>query len=90
MKLSVILATVMLVGCTTAVPITNTFPTPPDLLMESCGPLNTINKEKVLLDEFLKTVISNYEKYHICADLVKSWQEWYTQQQTIQQSINKP
>lgn len=90
MKTNLILATLILSGCTTTMPITTSFPTPPDVLMESCGPLNTINKEKVLLDEFLKTVLSNYEKYHMCADLVKNWQDWYKLQQTIQSKANKP
>ena len=48
--------------------------------MSKCGDLDTITKPKVLLSELMKTVINNYTKYHNCADLVQSWQDWYIEQ----------
>lgn len=85
--LGIILTT--LTACSTPVPITPKFPTPPDILFEACGPLNTIDKETVLLSEFLRTVRSNYEKYHNCADLVLEWQNWYKEQKSLYENTNK-
>jgi uncharacterized lipoprotein YajG len=85
----VALSLVLLAGCATPVPITPKFPTPPDVLMASCGPLNTIDKESVLLSEFLQTVRGNYEKYHNCADLVVEWQKWYQDQKNVFEINNK-
>lgn len=73
----------LLVGCTTPVPIKPTFPTPPDVLLQSCQPLKTIDKEQVLLSEFLKVVVDNYGRYHNCADLVLEWQNWYNEQKSL-------
>jgi uncharacterized protein YcfL len=83
------LSIVLLVGCQTHVPISPKFPTPPDVLMEACGPLKTIDKDTVLLSEFMQTVRSNYEKYHNCADLVSEWQNWYKEQKSIYDNLNK-
>lgn len=79
----------LLTACSTPVPIVPKFPTPPDVLMEGCGPLNTIDKEVVFLSEFLKTVRTNYEKYHNCADLVLEWQNWYKEQKSLYEKTNK-
>jgi len=73
----------MLVGCNTMVPVVPKFPEPPAILMSNCGPLSTIDKEVVLLNEFLQTVRGNYEKFHNCADLLLGWQTWYNEQQKI-------
>ena len=56
------------------------FPDVPEPLMSKCGDLDTITKPKVLLSELMKNVINNYTKYHNCADLVQTWQDWYIEQ----------
>ncbi len=89
MKLAILITSFMLVGCTTPVPLVPKFPEPPSILMQSCGPLNTIDKENVLLSEFLQTVRSNYEKFHNCADLILEWQAWYKEQKIIYDNLNK-
>lgn len=76
-----------LVGCSTTVPLVPTFPEPPSVLLKSCGPLDTIDKENVLLSEFLLVVRSNYEKYHNCHDLVSEWQAWYKEQKSLYESL---
>ena len=83
MKTLLVAASLVLVGCTTPVPLTPKFPSPPEILLQACGPLKTIDKETVMLSEFLQTVRSNYEKYHNCADLVVEWQNWYTEQKSL-------
>jgi hypothetical protein len=89
MKLIIVAVALVLAGCTTPVPLKSKFPTPPDILLVDCGPLNTIDKETVLLSEFLQTVRSNYEKYHNCADLVVEWQNWYKEQKSLYDDTNK-
>jgi hypothetical protein len=89
MRIFLVITLFIIAGCTTTVPVTSEFPTPPQVLMESCGTLQTIDKETVLLSEFLQTVRTNYEKYHNCSDLVKEWQNWFTQQKAIYDKLNK-
>jgi hypothetical protein len=89
MKLVIICIAFLIAGCTTPVPIAVKFPTPPDVLMQKCGPLNTIDKDQVLLSEFMQTVRSNYEKYHNCADLILEWQAWYNEQKVLYDNLNK-
>jgi uncharacterized protein YcfL len=89
MKLVITCIAFLMVGCATPVPIAINFPTPPTVLMQKCGPLNTIDKEQVLLSEFMQTVRSNYEKYHNCADLILEWQAWYNEQKVLYDNLNK-
>lgn len=88
MKIFLLITAFVVAGCSTPVPITTPFPIPPEVLMEQCGPLQTIDKESVLLSEFLQTVRNNYEKYHNCANLVKEWQEWHKEQKIIYDKLN--
>ena len=89
MRMFLVISLFIVAGCTTTVPVTSAFPSPPQVLMEHCGTLQTIDKETVLLSEFLQTVRTNYEKYHNCSDLVKEWQNWFTQQKAIYDKLNK-
>jgi hypothetical protein len=78
-----------LVGCTTTVPVTAKFPEAPEILLVDCDKLDKIGKDKVLFSEFLKTVVGNYNKYHMCAAQNSAWKEWYKQQKEIFDNINK-
>lgn len=78
----VIIVSSILVGCT-AVPVSQKFPEAPEVLMEKCGPLKTIDKSEVLLSEFTATVVENYSKYHMCSAVVEAWQEWYKEQEKL-------
>lgn len=84
----IIVFLVVLTGCSTA-PVTQTFPHPPEILMQPCEPLSTIDKPEVLLSEFTKVVVQNYGKYHNCAALVEAWQEWYKENAKIFNEANK-
>lgn len=72
--------TLLLSGCFGDLFVKPDFPEAPEALMGKCSNLATIDKPKVVLSEFMKTVTSNYTKYHDCSDLVSAWQEWYTEQ----------
>lgn len=82
-------AIIFLSGCGMTVPVKQQFPDVPQILMEKCPALNTIDKDQVVFSEFLTTVTENYTKYHSCAAVVSAWQEWYLAQKKISDEINK-
>jgi len=88
MKNILIFCTVLLTGCSTVVPVKYTFPTVPEVLLEKCEALDTIEKPTSVLSELMKTVTNNYRKYYSCGALVESWQEWYTAQKKIAETTN--
>jgi hypothetical protein len=81
-------AVMLLAGCQT-IPITQKFPDAPAILMDKCQSLETLDKPTVYLSELMTTVTNNYTKYHICANQVESWQDWYNKQKAIYDKINK-
>lgn len=88
-RLTIILTGLFLTGCSTPVPVKQSWPVAPTVLMDKCPPLKQIQNDKAGLKELLLTVIDNYAVYYKCADRVHSWQDWYTQQQKIFQEVNK-
>lgn len=89
MKYILIFCAILLTGCSTTVPVKQTFPIAPEILMEQCGTLQVISKKEVLLSEFMTTIVENYTKFHKCSLLVEAWQQWYTAQQQIFEEANK-
>lgn len=73
----------LLTACSTAVPLTQSFPDVPVMLMEKCPELKTIPGEKVTIIEFTKTVSENYTTYYQCAGRTDAWIDWYNQQKKI-------
>ena len=88
MKYILLLSTILLTGCSTVVPVTQKFPEVPEILMAKCDPLTTFEKKTVYLSEFMGVVTKNYTKYHTCAELAEAWQDWYTTQKKISDSLN--
>ena len=75
---------ILLVGCSTTVPVTAKFPEAPARLLERCPEkLQTIEGEKVNIVEFTKIVAINYGTYHECAVKNDAWIEWYNTQKKI-------
>lgn len=87
MKNILLLCVVLVAGCT-SVPVPQKFPDAPEVLQESCGKLDTIDKPTVLLSELMKTVSKNYKKFHDCSTIVDAWAEWYAKQKKIFQEVN--
>ena len=83
MRISLLGLITLLTACSTAVPLTQNFPDAPDLLMEKCPALRTIQGEKVTIIEFTKTVSENYMTYYQCAGKQEAWIDWYNQQKNI-------
>jgi uncharacterized lipoprotein YmbA len=88
-KLLLFCVAITLSGCATTVPVTAKFPEAPEILLADCEKLEKIGKDKVLFSEFLKTVVGNYNKYHMCAAQNAAWKEWYKQQKEIFDNISK-
>lgn len=87
MKYLALIITALLVGCSTTVPIKPSFPEAPQVLKEKCENLKKIDGDKVAITEMLKVVIHNYTLYYECSTKVEGWQEWYTEQKKIYESI---
>ena len=73
----------LLAACSTAVPLTQSFPEAPDMLKEKCPPLKLIEGEKVSIVDFTRTVSENYTTYYQCAGRTDAWINWYDQQKKI-------
>jgi hypothetical protein len=73
----------LLAACSTAVPLTQSFPEAPAMLKEKCPELKIIVGEKVSIVDFTKTVSENYTTYYQCAGRTDAWIDWYKQQKKI-------
>ena len=87
MKHFITLLTVLLMGCSTPVPVTPRFPEAPTALKEKCEQLKKIEGDKVAITEMLKVVVHNYALYYECSTKVEGWQEWYDTQKKIFESV---
>ena len=87
MKYFITLATVLLMGCSTPVPVTPRFPEAPVALKEKCESLQKIEGNQVAITEMLKVVVHNYTLYYECSARVEGWKEWYDTQKKRYESI---
>lgn len=81
-----ILFVLILMGCSTTVPVTAKFPKAPERLMQQCPPLEKLENEAKLSD-IAKSVTNNYTKYHQCSIQNESWIEWYNVQKKIFEEV---
>ncbi len=86
MKKLILLFTMALTGCSTVVPVVAKFPEAPKELTTLCPKLKPAD-EKPELSELTKTIVTNYSEYHLCANRVEGWTEWYTQQKKIFEAL---
>lgn len=83
MKYIVALTMFLLSACSTVVPVKQEFPVAPQVLLERCPDLLTIDDGKNSLRDMLKIVIQNYATYYQCAEKTHGWQDWYNAQKKI-------
>jgi uncharacterized protein YcfL len=86
MKLFILICSLLLVGCSTVVPVTQKFPQAPQVLLEPCKPLKQLQQDSSIVD-LTKIVVDNYTQYYECSNLVNGWQEWYKVQQNIYKEL---
>ena len=85
MKYLIIIAVLLISGCSTA-PVTVKFPDVPKDMLTTCPDLK-LAPETTKLSEVLPVIVDNYAQYYTCKDTVDNWIEWYTEQQKIFNSI---
>ena len=86
MKL-LLLATLLLAGCTTVVPVTQKFPEPPGLQsQQACPQLQKLGAQPQLSD-VARVITVNYTEYYQCAVKLDAWIEWYEKQQIIYKGL---
>jgi hypothetical protein len=81
-----ILIALLLVGCSTPVPVAPKFPQAPKILLEKCKELK-MTSEDATLSEIAKKIGINYESYHECSAKNDAWGEWYHKQKNIYESV---
>jgi len=87
MKYLIICLTMFIVGCSTTVPVVEKFPTAPEVLMEKCPTLKTIEGEKISIVDYTKAVIANYTLHYECVAKHDAWIEWYNKQKAIFEEV---
>lgn len=83
MKILAPVLLVLLVGCTTVVPVKQKFPDAIPALTEKCEDLRKIEGDRVAITDMLKTIVENYSLYYQCSAKVDGWNEWYQQQRKL-------
>jgi uncharacterized protein YcfL len=86
MKTLLIIAVLILSGCSTA-PVVMKFPEVPEALMQQCEPLDKVPADTKQLSTTAEVVIKNYGKYHVCRIKVEEWQEWYKSNKKIYETV---
>lgn len=77
----------LLVGCSTTVPVTpQKFPQVPKKLMEECPNLPE-HKMSEEFDKLISKISENYAEYYRCQVKVNNWIIWYTEQKKNYESI---
>ena len=87
MKYVTILFSLLLVGCSTTVPVKMKFPDVPAAMLESCEELEKVPADTKQLSVTAEVVIKNYSKYHSCKGRVEDWKEWYKENKKIYDSV---
>lgn len=87
MKIIALFTSLLLVGCSTTVPVVAKFPAAPKSLTEPCPQLQKIEGEQVSIVDLHTKVVENYTLYHECSIKVEEWNTWYTKQKKIFEEI---
>jgi len=82
---SVIILSLLLTGCV-ATPVARNFPDAPVSLTTACEQL-TAAPITDKLSVLISSVTTNYGKYHECSYKVDAWNNWYTEQKKIFDSV---
>jgi len=82
-----LLVALLVAGCSTTVPVTQKFPNATSELMKKCEDLTKIEGNKVSITDMLKVVVHNYSLYYECSTRVDGWQEWYSEQKKMYESV---
>lgn len=87
MKITIVALALLLSACGSLYPVKQEFPVAPQVLLERCPDLMTIDDGKNSLRDMLKVVIQNYATYYQCAEKTQGWQDWYQDQKKIYNGV---
>jgi len=77
----------LMIGCSTTVPVTMKFPEGPgNVVMTACPQLEKL-KEDSKLSDISKTITNNYNTYYECVVKTDAWIEWYQKQKIIFENV---
>ena len=78
----------ILSACSVAVPVKQTFPDAPQVLLEKCPDLYKADETSQKITDLLSTVVKNYGLYYECAAKQEGWIEWHKKQKQIFDRVN--
>jgi hypothetical protein len=87
MKKLILIPLLLLLGCSTVVPVTVKFPDAPKDLIAPCQDLKTLDAKTEKLSDVLEVVTDNYSLYYECKTKNDDWIEWYNSQKKIFDNI---
>jgi len=82
MKYVLILA-LLLTGCSTLVPVRQSFPELPSELAVECPDLEQLAPDTKQLSDVVVVVSKNYGTYYECQARKEAWVQWYKSQKQI-------
>jgi hypothetical protein len=77
----------LLTGCSTLVPVKQSFPELPSELAVECPNLKQLPPETTKLTDVVSTVSENYGTYYECQARKEAWVEWYKAQKQIYDGV---
>jgi hypothetical protein len=86
-RLLILVPILLLVACSTTVPVKRTFPQVPAELLAECPDLKLVPEDTTELSKTLSVVVENYGQYKECQLKVDLWTEWYTKQKQIFEEV---
>ena len=82
-----LLIALLLTGCSTLVPVKQSFPELPSELAVECPNLKQLPPETTKLTDVVSTVSENYGTYYECQARKEAWVEWYKSQKQIYDGV---
>lgn len=90
MKAIILSLALLLSSCTLFVPVKPPkWPDAPAELTKQCEELKVVIGDKISLTDMLKTVVKNYTLYYECSAKVDGWNDWYSKQKEIYETVRK-
>lgn len=82
-----LLSLVLLTGCSTVVPVTQSWPEAPGLQSQTACPQLQKLTDTAKLSDVAKTVTVNYSEYYTCAVKLDAWIDWYKKHEIIYKGL---
>lgn len=82
-----LVAVLMLSGCSMLVPVRPSFPEVPKEITEGCPQLEKLAEETNKLTDVVGNVSKNYSTYYECQAKHEAWVEWYKKQRQIYEEV---